>query len=202
MTYDESYYKAGNYTDYLDRRERYHRLARDIDAFMDSICLRSTGSNLLDYGCGPGFLMEGFRELGYTNVVGHDISKWAIQYADNIGIKGIAHCLDNVIQDRYHLTVMLDVLEHIKYDDINKLLRKLKTHFVLVRIPICKKDGGNYNYPVSNKDPTHITKLSKTSWDATFKNTGYRHVCRINLPNIWDSNGVLCALYEKNHEDV
>ena len=195
MTYGEEYYKQGNYTDYLDRRERYWRLASDIDSFLDSICLKDTNMPMLDFGCGVGFLIEGFRRLDYANVSGHDISSWAVTYSDMIGVGGISQCIEDVIHTRYHLVLMLDVLEHMQYEDINSLLGKLKTSYVLVRIPVPKKDGGNYVYPVSNKDPTHITKFSKETWLKIFKQHGYGQVCRINLPNIWDSAGVLCALY-------
>ena len=89
------------------------------------------------------------------------------------------------------------MLEHMKPEEIHDILRSISTNYILVRIPVSKQDGGGYIYPVSNKDPTHITALTKESWRSLFKFDGYQELARINLPNIWDSEGVLCALYAR-----
>lgn len=196
MSYDEEYYKSGNYTDYLDRRERYHRLARDIDIFLDSICLRNYTGQILDFGCGVGFLVEGFKKLGYSYVWGHDVSAWACGEASRLGIYNIISDPGIITQQDYHLTIMLDVLEHIAWGDIDRLLRRLKSRYILVRIPVSDVDDGEFIYPVSRKDPTHITAFSKNRWWSVFRSGGYDELCHINLPNIWDSKGVLCALYK------
>ena len=199
MPYDEEYYRSGNYTDYLDRRERYHRLARDIDIFLDSICLRKTGESVVDFGCGVGFLVEGFQKLSYTDVWGYDISTWAVKYGRDILGRVNGNKITTKFDDlprRIHLTIMLDVLEHIEWTQIDKLLRRLRSQYILVRIPVSNYDDGEFIYPVSRKDPSHITAFSKNRWWQVFRGAGYTELCHINLPNIWDSKGVLCALYK------
>jgi len=197
--YGEEYYKGGNYTDYLSRRQRYWQLASDIDHFLDSMCLRNVEGRLLDYGSGPGFLVEGFSKLGYTQSIGFDISTWSSEYAAEEGVARVTNDAD-VLDSEYDLVTMLDVLEHIEQGECCKLLLKIEADHMIVRIPVCEADGGDYVLPVSNRDPTHITKLTKESWTSIFRQAGYAQVCRINLPNIWDSDGVMCAMFRR--EDV
>src|SRR5258708_11963454 len=85
MRYDEHYFKSLNYTHYLERRDRYLKAALEFHELFDKLRLTDKKGKILDYGCAVGFLMEGFRELGYKNVYGYDLSKSAVMQAEKKG---------------------------------------------------------------------------------------------------------------------
>ena len=76
--FTEDYYKTNNYVDYLDRGEKYERLAHEIYSFLRS--LNVNDGPTLDFGCAVGhflFALEKYIPDSY----GVDISDWAIEQA-------------------------------------------------------------------------------------------------------------------------
>jgi hypothetical protein len=191
-TFNEQYYKSINYTDYLHRSEKYVKTAEELDWFFrQKLSLLFYDSSILDYGCAVGFLLEGFKKLGYTNLNGYEISNYAkeICYQKNLNI------IENLNQKNYNFAFFLDVLEHMSQESINDLFSKCKFNYVIVRIPCSTEENkGTFHLDVSKKDKTHINCKSKQEWINIFKNYGYKNIIRINLNTIYDSEGVFCAL--------
>lgn len=190
MIYDENYYKNINYTDYIYRRDRYLRLAKEIHELMDSkLRLINEKSKIMDYGCAVGFLMEGFKELGYRNVYGYDISEWAVKKAKSKGL----NILDTINKRTFNVVVCLDVLEHMTDRQIYKVFKSYKSDIIIARIP-CSNDGKKFILEISNRDPTHINYKSKDKWTKLINKLGYTTILPLNLFTIYDTPGVMCTL--------
>lgn len=82
--FDERYYNCNNYVGYLSRQERYERMAQEIhhDLFR-RLCLNYKHVPVIDYGCSVGFIVKAFNDLGYYEITGYDVSKWAIEYGND-----------------------------------------------------------------------------------------------------------------------
>jgi len=95
-----------------------------------------TDKKILDYGCGSGFLAGQLQAKGY-DVSGVDVSKEAINFGLSRGIKNLSYVggtLTNYEGSSFDLILAMDVIEHIKEDDlaIKELKRLLKPSGQLV----------------------------------------------------------------------
>jgi SAM-dependent methyltransferase len=196
MHFTEEYYKSKNYHDYLDRYGRYQKLAGELDGLFKSLGLQTflKYGKVLDYGCAVGFLIKALSELGYEDIYGVEISKWAKDICRKDGIK-IAS--ERQVSIPKNLIFFLDVLEHISNDDIYKIFNKITSDFIIVRIPVTTKDNGEFVLDISENDPTHINRKTKQSWIALLDSLNYELYSTINLNTIWDSKGVFCAIFKE-----
>ena len=159
--YNKDYYKSVNYVSYLNRKPKYVKHVHEIDSLLKSFNLISANSKILDYGCAVGFLIEGFKEAGYQNIEGYDISEWAVQQCKSKNI----NMLEAVDSINYDLICCLDVLEHMPDDDIiNTLLTVLNAKFeninkILVTY-LMQTGGGDKYYKKYIKYKIKYLKLS------------------------------------------
>lgn len=185
MTYSSEYYQQGNYKNYLERSEKYRHLSDDIRAALPQ------AHKILDFGCGVGFLAKALGE----DCTGYDISNWAVAYGRYQLQLGNITTSYEVVHQKYDLTLFLDVLEHIEIPEIHKILEDINTKYIIVRIPVPEVDGGQFVLEVSENDPTHITRLNKQSWIDLLSTHQYLHEEYLHSDYIWDSPGVLCAIF-------
>lgn len=190
--YPESYYKTGNYHDYLDRAKRYHSMADEIVKWLGRDIFFQ--GPVLDYGCGAGFFVEGLRKLG-IEAYGVDISKWIVDYAKSIGNRYVHHYLECLVTSQINVMCAFDVFEHFYLiHSIGPTISWIFTpKHLLVRIPVSEVDNGRYILDCSERDPTHKIRLTKNSWQDLFEECGYREKYRPNLKHYYDSKGVYCA---------
>jgi hypothetical protein len=193
--YNKDYYKSVNYVTYLNRKPKYVKHVHEIDSLLKSFNLISANSKILDYGCAVGFLIEGFKEAGYQNIEGYDISEWAVQQCKSKNIN-MLEAVDNI---NYDLICCLDVLEHMPDDDIINTFSKLNGNMMLVRIP-CSTDGINFHLEVSKVDPTHCNCKTKPQWIELLRKLGYNFFLPVNINTIYDSEGVMCYLCFKENK--
>lgn len=195
--FDEQYYRSRNYVHYLKRR--FGLLAQDIKELHLSTGY-SNVSRIIDFGCGYGGLMAELYSQGLTNIVGTDISQWAIDHGKQ-RFPALADRLQyynrNLLAEPHVGCLMLDVLEHIPEYEIEillKLARKGCAGYVIVRIPVCDKEHETFVLPVSNNDPTHITCHTKAWWTDVFNQHGFNKVMPFTRHSIYDSPGVFVAM--------
>lgn len=188
--YNEDYFNSGNYIGYLERSERYKKLAQEIVELLRSIKFVGGDETILDYGCATGFLLDGLHDLGINNTSGYDISEWALSKVDREKHKIITleekQCFD--------IGFFLDVLEHMSDEDITDVLNRVSVGKMIVRIP-CSVDGKTFLLPQSKRDKTHINCRTKDGWIKFLDGLGYELVFCVNLKQIYDSDGVFCACF-------
>lgn len=207
MTFDANYYTTNNYGSYLDRGDRYRHLAAELHERLFGITNLVTRSDqILDYGCATGFLVDGFRKVGYQNVTGYDISDWAVNWGIENGITGLTSDPLEMPQ-KPKLMIALDVFEHMKPEQIEDLFDKIHPEYLLVRIPLAVENGGKFVLNISEQDPTHITRYTREQWKYSLqqymstaeslflRKTPGTHLFDINLSHIYDTPGVMCSLF-------
>jgi SAM-dependent methyltransferase len=202
--YNQAYYTNNNYAGYLERFERYEKMVQELEYELFRILkLDFKYKPVLDYGCGVGFVVKGFRNLGYSKVFGYDHSEWAIDWGRKNLFSNdpplidseLRHTLHRLGKENVNLMTAFDVFEHMSEFEIIDVLNLYTPKHILVRIPLTKEDGGKFILPVSEADPTHITRLTRESWMNFFTNNDYTFLFNINLGNIYDTDGVMCAMF-------
>ena len=190
IPFDKDYFQSANYTNYLDRQEKYSRTAEEIFDRLKTFGLLNKKSSMLDYGCAVGFLSYGFRELGIDDIDSYDISEWAKEQARMRGCRVVES-----LKDYYNIGIFLDVLEHINDGGIDTVFHKTRFGSVLVRIPCSVSEQPNKFYlEVSRRDPTHINCKTPEQWIAKFKQFGYNTCLPVTMNTIYNSPGCFCAI--------
>lgn len=191
-TYDENYYRSSNYADYLERADRYKKTANELAGLLRSLGIIQRDSFIMDYGCAVGFLLEGFRELGYTNILGVEISEWARQEAKKRGNKVVETV--NGAGFFPDLLLSLDVFEHMTDKEVSNVILETSPKAMLVRIPSSTDGGKTFHLEVSRQDPTHINCKTKEQWIEFFRQFKYQTFLKLNLYTVYDTPGVSCLL--------
>ena len=194
--YGEEYYNSINYTDYLERGDRYDRLAEEI---MSHLKIHNLDQGpILDFGCAVGMLLESLWRLDY-DAYGVDISKWAL---DECRKKNLT-VYDKIDFDTIHgVTFALDVLEHIPEKEMINTIKHLATKVLVFRMPIRREEDDDYFLECSRADPTHVVCWSKQQWKNLFIEHDYIPL-DINLHTIYNSTGVYTGVaISKKHMGI
>ncbi|MDM8557726.1 class I SAM-dependent methyltransferase [Candidatus Parabeggiatoa sp. HSG14] len=104
------------------------KMAEGYQAAFSRFLPIDTKSRILDIGCGSGFLMQFLQQKGYKNVSGVDASIEQITFAKNNGLS-VTHgdgftFLEN--HQGYDLIFMTDIVEHLKKDELLKMLQRIQ----------------------------------------------------------------------------
>ena len=108
------------------------------------------------------FVANAFR----LDVIGTDISTYAVNHCiQNIKDKYfIDDIVNTTLKEKAKLVVAYDVLEHIKYEDLDKVIQNLirtTSKNILVSVPVLGD-------PNIEADPTHIIKEDRDWWVKQF----------------------------------
>jgi SAM-dependent methyltransferase len=189
--YDEAYYERGvktgvsGYTNYRWRPEYVLPLANELKR---RYLGQSAGDVVLDYGCAKGFLVKAFRLLGVT-AYGVDISRYAIEHCDP-AVKEFLSDGSHLKDWRFGLVVAKDTLEHVRHDDIDRVLRQLKGWTAadgtcVIIVPL--GDDGLYRIREFELDKTHIIREDEEWWIGRFCRAGFSvSEFHYNFPNAKD----------------
>lgn len=123
---------------------------------------------VLDCGCGMGHYLYAFKQFG-VDVNGFEFSQYAVNNRPYKDINIVQGDIKSFKTDKfYDLVTVLDVLEHVRYEDINNVLENIKEFgdTFLFSIPFL----GN---PDLDNDETHIIKESKEWWIDKLKAHGF-----------------------------
>jgi hypothetical protein len=183
--YNKNYYTKLNYTDYLSRENRYISLAKETTSLLSQLQLLS--EPILDYGCAVGHLLYGLNKLN-LDCLGYDISEWALKEAKKKG-----NVVDKIPTNAFGVGYFLDVLEHIKEEELDNLFHKVNCNTIIFRIPVVAQEGEDYVLEVSRKDKTHVIKWTKDQWRKYLAKFEYK-ILPLNLYTIYDSPGVFSGL--------
>jgi 2-polyprenyl-3-methyl-5-hydroxy-6-metoxy-1,4-benzoquinol methylase len=197
MIFEKDYYidsKVSNYVNYNEKK--FDPLAEDIEEELEL----NIDSQILDFGGATGQLIYALKKQGIENVVATDISFWAVGWGrDNLGLssKELQHYNRQLLEKDWDYVFMLDVLEHIKVEEIKNLLGIIKCNDLLIRIPVSLKEGETFALEVSRKDKSHIQCHTKEWWNNIFTEYGYKEYDIVNKDNIYESDGVLSRVYRR-----
>ena len=127
--------------------------------------------NAIEFGCGRGPRVYAMKAVG-LEATGLEISEWALQnsFVNGLVIGDITEGM--VLPDRYDLSIVYDVLEHIDYDKLSMaidcVIKASKKH-VLVSVPVIGD-------PNLENDPTHKIKETKEWWIKQFTDKGCKEL--------------------------
>lgn len=154
------------------------------------ICGWIKSGNILDYGCGTGFLLK--RLANHYQVAGYDVSTHALTAAcENVPNLKIYSRDDEIPKTYFNGIVSLHVLEHIERSFLPAVLNCW--HSVLLphgRIICVVPDASGRGHTLAGKrwtsfgDPTHVTLMGHDEWAALFSASGFS-VCKIGTDGLW-----------------
>lgn len=184
-----------NYQNYLTRK--FDDLAKDI---IKHFGLKKTDI-IIDFGCGCGGLVFELKKRGFKNVKGTDISHWAIEEGMKMFSleKEIEYYNRNLLAQPKDYLFLFDVLEHMPQYEIGFVLELAKRNlkrFVVIRVPICRREGEPYILEVSRNDKTHIQCHTREWWIKRFEERGYTLVRDLHLSSIYSSEGVFAGVFK------
>lgn len=192
MNFDEQYYKSLNYVNYLNREDKYIKLACDLILFLEKEKYINKSTKMLDYGCAVGFLINGIRQQNYE-CFGYDISEWAKYEA----FKRFKITFIENKYNKFDLMFCLDVFEHMSDNQIVECLSTFDPDILVVRIPCADFNQATYFLEISKNDPTHINCKDKSQWIDFFKKNGYKTFIKLDLLTFYDSTGVMSYIIHK-----
>lgn len=195
MIFEKDYYIGSTISAYEDYTKKdYQGLAREL---IDRLHV-TFQDYILDYGCATGLLIRNLLDAGFANIMGTDISFWAVEYGRenyNLSYLNIQHFNRQLLESAFSYVLFLDVLEHIEMDELKSLFSLLNTKYIVVRIPLSLKEGERYVLDIHEKDKTHCQRHTKAWWDDFFKGYGFRPYLTFDGEFIYDSEGVLARTY-------
>lgn len=128
---------------------------------------------ILDFGCAKGFIVKALRLL-HREAYGVDISEYAIkqasedvaQYLSPVSSAGPYPVFGN--KRYYDWAIAKDVLEHIAYNDIDRVLANLSDvcHNAFIVVPLGNSD--KYYVDSYELDVTHIIREELDWWAHKF----------------------------------
>jgi ubiquinone/menaquinone biosynthesis C-methylase UbiE len=131
------------------------------------------GETVLDVGCGRGYFMKEFLEMG-KDVYGIDISDYAVSHpmpgCEGRIIKG--DILDIPFKDNFfEWTICYSVMEHIPEGDIPKALKEIArvAPLSVMCIAILYSDDPGLAEFYKHEDETHITLKNLRWWVERFQ---------------------------------
>jgi 2-polyprenyl-3-methyl-5-hydroxy-6-metoxy-1,4-benzoquinol methylase len=185
--------------------------------------------SILEIGCGAGNFLRYLEASGYAGIVGIDMDEYLYDVladlkTSEIYLDDVAHVLAHQLKGRkFDRIVLLDVAEHIEFDDLVKLLTRLRTHLndngkMLLRVPNIESPWGLKMFygtfdHVTPLGSGRIRELAhKTGWtcEGCFPQEPRKLLRRLKErllhrvmgsllsyhPEIWTAN--LLAVYQKN----
>ena len=195
MRFEESYFVESSYSNYRDyRTKRFVDMTQDLITVLGTTCK----DKILDFGCATGGLVNEFRKHGFSNIVGTDISYWAIDYgreAFGLDSSVLQHYNRQLLEDGFKYVLFTDVLEHVPTKELFLLLSKVKAEYLILRVPVCEFEGEDYVLDVHKNDKTHIQIHTKGWWDGLMKENRFGFDKVIHGNGIYETKGVLARVY-------
>lgn len=188
--YDEEYYQSNNYEHYIKRgttTDHYAVMARETLDLLEKLNRKT--DLILDFGCGPGFLLEQLKKHTLVSV-GVDVSEYSRKVCRDKGLI----CTEEPEYDiHYDIVYALDVLEHLDEDDLSNFFEQITADTIVYKLPVTEITDGRYVLDCAEADETHKIRWTHEDWRDFFAYYGY--VCLdVKLTNIYASEGGFCGI--------
>jgi len=153
--------------------------------------------NVLELGCGPGYLIEFLTMNGFDNITGIDISPEQITLAKSKGYNVIntdvlEYLRNNAIT--YDIIFALDFLEHFTKEELIELSNLIYTRLSVDGILIIRTPNGEGLFPnrIIYGDLTHHTIFNQNSLSQLLNYSGFNNFIFIeNSPVAKNLKGLL-----------
>jgi hypothetical protein len=130
-------------------------------------------NDAIEFGCGKGPRILAMNLLG-IDATGVEISEYAVRHRFHENVN--EYDVTNPMSIKADLVIAYDLLEHIKYEDLDKVINNLKNSakkYILISVPVIGD-------PNLENDPTHIIKEDRDWWMQQFLKKGLIYV---EVPN-------------------
>ena len=173
--FDKDYYENGIQT----KKSLYenYRWMPELTIPFCSVLIEHLGikeeDTILDFGCAKGYVVKALRLL-HRKAFGVDISEYAIN-STPVDTKEYVSLIDEnyKIYGTYDWVICKDVLEHIKYDNIDSVIKILGRVGSNIFCSIPLGDGEKYIIPTYEEDTTHVIRESLSWWQSVFVKNGF-----------------------------
>ena len=157
---------------------------------------------VLDFGCAKGFLVKAFRLLS-REAYGVDVSRYCIDQTHPDVKEYCKHSdgIDIPFDHSFDWTIAKDVLEHVPYESIDAVVKKIisKTNNLFIVVPL--GSDGKYVVPAYELDVTHHVREPIGWWANLLERHGGKVTCaEYSFPGVkenWkdhkEGNGFLIA---------
>ncbi|MFN3872707.1 MAG: class I SAM-dependent DNA methyltransferase [Ignavibacterium sp.] len=138
-------------------------------------------SNILELGCGPGYLLDYLKLKGFVNLKGIDISSEQIEIAISKGHNVVVEDLFDYLKkssDKFDAIFAFDLIEHFTKDELLKLTDIVynslnKGGLFFIRTP---NGQGIFSGQIIYGDLTHQTIFNPNSLIQLLSNAGFQQV--------------------------
>ncbi|MFX1538191.1 MAG: class I SAM-dependent methyltransferase [Promethearchaeota archaeon] len=178
--YNEEYFES-KYADFTKKKggviPKFYSIKQHI-----SQTINTTGLQILEIGCGYGFLLREFQDG--NQLYGIDISEFAIkQTHEYLNAKLNVHDIQESVpfNQNFDLILAIDVLEHLsKLETALTNIKQMMHSKTLLVIEIPLFTGSFYNKLiwklVFDKDPTHIVKIPYHQLKKIMNSHGFKNI--------------------------
>lgn len=141
----------------------------------------SKNANILDLGCGPGYIMQSLRSEGFKNITGIDISGEQIAKAKQKGLNVRVGNVFNLLimeTNKYDIIIIFDFIEHFDKDELIKLIDLINKALKVGGILLIHTPNGQGMFPqkIIYGDMTHLTIISPNSLIQLLKLQGFTEI--------------------------
>ncbi len=161
----------------------------------------NSSANILELGCGPGYLLQYLKSKGFNNCFGIDLSSEQIEIANSKGnsvIQGDAIEFLKAHQKTYDLIFAFDFIEHFTKDELIELSNLIYDSLNQGGIFIIRTPNGQgiFAGTVIYGDLTHQTIFTPNSLIQLLSQSGFKEVhCFENGPISKDLKGFIRKLF-------
>lgn len=172
--------KTFSLVEYLKSRDYY------INDYLKSFLPGDKSSAILDIGCGYGGILSALKSLGYSNFLGVDASKEAIDLLRSTDLSehvvefDVVHFLEKAVKEgsKWDAILLIDILEHFTKDKLVRILDLLMLILkpagrLIIKVPNVQSPlGGTTVFG----DFTHETYFTPTSLSQLLSACGFKKV--------------------------
>ncbi|MDR3667131.1 MAG: class I SAM-dependent methyltransferase [Ignavibacteriaceae bacterium] len=146
-------------------------------------------AEILEIGCGPGYILEFLNNEGYCNLIGIDISEEQIEKAKSKGLNVRTENVFDYLKDnknKYDIIIAFDFIEHFNKEELYNLVVKIyhslkESGMVIIRTP---NGEGIASQKIIYGDFTHLTILTPDSLFQLLKMVGFSEI------NFWETGPI------------